>query len=387
MMSCTAHRIPMTMALIATLAIATACNAPADPQSPAKATSAAATIAKEEDAGCGGTSAPDRPSAVIDVPDRHVLFGFSQNGTLYRGSFNGGPWTVIQSHDWNDVNGAISPDGRWVVYGGDLQKPYEELIGNPDAEELWLFDVQTQRSRRILQRPFASMIAVNAVFSPDNRRAAVFSSFDDRTAQDRRSGLFLIDLVEGSTKSLGFSQQSVPGKGDIHGSPSWSTDGRLYLLYGKEDGFQYTKVDPSTGRSEPVTGRYVRERHEHEFIVSGQPVNIQDNRDFPSRYMHAALASPDGTRNARIDDEYRLNLDATGASHVVAEGRYDECEGVTIGLTGWLDNDHFIYRNKGRFHVHQTTTGRSRPIDFGPVDGMNFFWSSEAPMPSTSTAP
>lgn len=334
--------------------------------------------AATEGGGCGGSSKTARTPHQFEVPNNHTLYGFSENGTLYRGTFNGGPWKKIQPHEFEGVDAQISPDGRWIAYGGDLAREFSDLIGNPNANELWLFDTRTQRSRRIMQRPFASMITVNTVFSPDSRYAATFASFDSRTPDDQRSGLFLTDLTEGTTSALGFSQQSIPGKGEVYGSPSWSRDRHIYLLYRKDGDFEYTSIDPSNGRSHRISGRYIEDEIRHEFIENGKAVSIQDERDLPSRYSLQSLASPGGTNKAEINAGYELTLSTPDAARIkIDEGRYDMCEGIMIGIVGWLDEDYLLYKKEGEYFVYQMTSGHSRRIDLGPLDPMNIFWGTE----------
>lgn len=348
----------------------------------------AATVSAVVHAGCGGDPARPAKTAPFEVPTRHVLYGFGQDGSLYRGDFNGKHWTRLQTHDFSTVDATISPDHRWVIYGGDKDLEYDKLIGSPDAEELWLFDVQTLKSRRIMARPFASMISVHTAFSPDGRYAVTFSDYDHRTPIPSLSGLYRIDLVEGTAKYIGFSRTDTHAKTDLFGSPAWSRDGRLFLLYRPDDGdFKYANVDPMTGRATKVPGRYDRKRYEHEFLADGKVIPMLEERRLPSRYLMAHARSPYGAWQAELDDRFRITLasrskrDGTASRNVIAQGRYDECEGITIGILGWLDDDYLLYRNDGIFFVHEARTNRSRPLDFGPLDSMNFFMTEERSAP------
>lgn len=348
----------------------------------------AATVSAVVHAGCGGAPAGPAKTAPFEVPTRHVLYGFGQDGSLYRGDFNGKHWVRLQTHDFGTVNATISPDHRWVIYGGDKDLEYRKLIGSPDAEELWLFDAQTQKSRRIMARPFASMVSVHTAFSPDGRHAVTFSDYDDRTPIPSLSGLYRIDLAEGNAKYIGFSRTDTHAKTRLFGSPAWSRDGRLFLLYIPDDGdFKYASVDPMTGRAIKVSGRYDRKRYEHEFLAHGKAIPMLEARSPPSRYLMAHARSPNGARQADLDDRFRITIasrskrDGSASRSAIAQGRYDDCEGLTIGILGWLGDDYLVYRNDGDFFVHEARTNRSRPLDFGPLDSMNFFWTEERSAP------
>lgn len=335
-------------------------------------------------AGCGGEDAHPATAVSFDVPARHALYGFGRDGSLYHGDFNGARWTSIQTHDLQGINASVSADHRWVLYGGDRNLPYDKLIGNPDAEELWLFDVRAQKSRRILAGPFASMISIKSAFSPDGRQAVTFSNYDDRTPTPSLSGLYRIDLAGGDAKHVGFSAADVGAKTSLFGSVAWSRDGRLFLFYRPDYGdFSYANVDPKTGRATRVQGRYDRKRYEHDYFAGGKKVPLLEERSLPSRYSMTHASSPNGTKQADIDHRFRLVIRSrekhggTTSGGVIATGRYDDCEGPTIGIVGWIDEDYLVYRNDGVFFVHDANQGRSRPIDFGPVDPMSFFWVSE----------
>ncbi|MEQ1511707.1 MAG: hypothetical protein ABL934_03400 [Lysobacteraceae bacterium] len=323
--------------------------------------------------GCG-ESPPAAESKSFELASGQSLYGFDRKGTFYRGDFNGSSWHVIQSHSLQGINATISPDGRWVAYGGDKNLPYEQLIGDKRAEELWLFDRETGQTRLILQRPFASLMTVKASFSPDSRRLVTFSDYDERTPNDLESGLYLFDLHSGTARHLGYSHTPSTGGEESYGNPSWAVDGRLFLYY-RGDSTRYLLVDAETGASTDVEGRYDERRHDHEFIENGKPIVMLKQHSTQSRLMISTLDSPDGSSRARIDENRRLWIEANGhPDMLVAKGGYNDCEGQTIGILGWLQGDHLVYANAHAYFVFDIRRRQSRRLDLGPVDASNFFW-------------
>ena len=44
---------------------------------------------------------------------------------------------------------------------------------------------------------------------------------------------------------------------------------------------------------------------------------------------------------------------------LVVAGRYDNCEGVTVGITGWVDGDKYlVYRHENRQFIFDPVTKR-----------------------------
>lgn len=49
--------------------------------------------------------------------------------------------------------------------------------------------------------------------------------------------------------------------------------------------------------------------------------------------------------------------------------------GVTIRIIGWLnDGRYLVYSLNQLPYIVDTTTLKQRPVDFGPIDLMNYFW-------------
>ncbi len=129
-----------------------------------------------------------------------------------------------------DYNGAISPDGRWVVFTS-------ERSGNPD---LYVLDLRSHRAPRPLIESPAMEDAV--AFSPDGRRLLFVGT------RDGNADIFAIPFQPGkSSDAAQATNLTRHAAGDYN--PAFSPDGTRIVFSSSRD----TSVSTSTAPGPPAT--------------------------------------------------------------------------------------------------------------------------------------
>lgn len=102
-----------------------------------------------------------------------------------------------------------------------------------------------------------------------------------------------------------------------------------------------------------------------EFSPSGDTLAYYVSYD--SRSTHDG----DTGLHAHIDEQHRLVVrDDAGQERIVDSGTYDQCEGETIGIVDWVDDDRYlVYRISGEHFIADPRTGqRAMLFISGPKD-------------------
>ena len=166
-------------------------------------------------------------------------------------------FTPLTAFDGAEMDAAISPDGKWVAFLGDLEGPFHlwlNQIGtgrfqnltpgaqdqrNPgflravgfsgDGEEVWSFGGAPRPRLRLMPliggtpRAFLSETAANVVWSPDRARLAYFSV-------EKGDPIYVADGDGGNPRRIFFSES-----GDHNHFLAWSPDGRwIYFAHGRQ---------------------------------------------------------------------------------------------------------------------------------------------------------
>jgi dipeptidyl aminopeptidase/acylaminoacyl peptidase len=370
------HMLRNRIALLATLILAgfgesrheSSANAPRSPTPVAAAPDTTTVIQTAEPRGCGAPSRPDPAADLAWVRARTPIYRLTSAGEFAVGGFDGRTWKPLYSHlqtdDWPELR--KSPGGRWIVY----------VTGSTDAnrKEHWLFDVRAQSERRIATVPLHHVS--DPEFSPSGDTLAYYVSYDSRWTQAGEIGLNVIDSASGAASYLGYPVQSRIAAQEGHGFISWSADGRsilLHLVGHTPSGFarEFHRLDIGDRKFRRIEGVYDKRERGERFIENGRDIAQHLNDDSKTRRWFGELEAPSRQLHAHIDEQHRLVVrDAAGRERVVDRGTYEQCEGETIGIIDWVDDDRYlVYRISGEHYIADPRTGqRALLFDSAPPD-------------------
>ena len=140
---------------------------------------------------------------------------------------------------------------------------------------------------------------------------------------------------------------------------------------------EYFSYRPSTKAVEKIYGRYDSKSYDHVYSRGGREIPLFDAISPRSIAGLTSEYSPSGKWRAFLGPESRdrtYALKVTGPNGVakeVAFGRYDDCEGKTLAITGWIDEQHLVYRDRSvNYFVFDTSTGNKADLfkDSEPTD-------------------
>jgi dipeptidyl aminopeptidase/acylaminoacyl peptidase len=321
-----------------------------------------------ESHGCGAPRLFEPSTDLSWVRARTPIYRLTSAGEFAVGGFDGRKWkplySNLQTDDWPEV--MKSPGGRWIVHvTGSIEK---------NREELWLFDVRTQTQRRIATVPLYHVSAPE--FSPSGDTLAYYVSYDSRSTQDGDTGLHIIDSASGAASYPRYPEQSRIAAQEGHGFISWSADGRSILLHWvghTPSGFvrEFHRFDVGDRKFRKIDGVYDQRKTGERFIENGRDIAQHLNDESKTMRWFGKLDSPSRRLHAHIDEQHRLVVrDDAGQERIVDSGTYDQCEGETIGIVDWVDDDRYlVYRISGEHFIADPRTGqRAMLFISGPKD-------------------
>jgi len=286
------------------------------------------------------------------------LYRLDSDGKFFVGGFDGRPWKELAHHSVETLSGASlwqSDDRRWIAYNAEA---------SGFDQELWLFDTRAQSERRVAITP--KVFTSSPEFSPDGLTLAYFASYDDRWTSKQGMGLYVVDTQSGRKIFAGYPADSKIDPLNGFGSPEWSADGSAVLvgIVGHPNDVltrEFHRFDMTARVFRRIDGKYDQEvRGSYVFIDGGKQVALHTPRRRSTDAWYGNLTSASGAWRAYVDDKQRLLVrHAKEPELLVVAGRYDACAGVTVGITGWLDDDKYlVYRNESRQFIFDPVTQR-----------------------------
>lgn len=286
------------------------------------------------------------------------LYRLSADGKFSVGGFDGRPWKELARHLAVSMSGLElwqSDDHRWIAYNA---------VASEFEYELWLFDTRAQSGRRVAITP--QIVTSGPEFSPDGLTLAYFASYDSRWPGKQGMGLYVVDTRTGDKIFAGYPADSKIDPLDGFGSPRWSADGSAVLVHmvGHPNGVptrEFYHFDLKSRTFRRIDGNYDKDvLSGAAFIDGGKKVAMHSPDQISTDAWYGDRTSVSGAWRAYVDDQQRLLVrHAKEPEVLVVAGRYDQCAGVTVGITGWVDDDKYlVYRNENRQYIFDPVTQR-----------------------------
>jgi len=272
----------------------------------------------------------------LSPADSTIVFDlFGQLWTLPAGGGAARPITDAVRDTAEDLDPAISPDGRSVVFRGERH----------GRTGLWLVDLASRKVRQLTQVGHPEEYEGDPAWSPDGRTIA-FTHLGPRDSSNVRwySRVQLLDVASGAIRDVTIdSTQRLQMR-----APAWTPDGRRIAFVAafpaKALGGRPWIVSAAGGRAIPLF------------------------RDSTMTAI-AAAAAPDGRRMAvlardstQLLEVWVQNIDSTSAS---PPARLTKNEHVASTRVRWTrDGSSLVYAADGKLRRVAATGGEPAPIEF-----------------------
>lgn len=321
------------------------------------------STARREAGGCGQAEAPQ---SLLDasslVKTNTPLYWVDDQGRLLVGGFDGRSFRVLHQRPFEGRPSLyVSPDWRWLLYGGWMQ--------GMRTEELWLFDTRTEKVTKVFEAPVFGL-GIPA-FSPDGRTVAIYKNYDDRWSTPQATGLYVIDTERGQTEFIGPIEGSALSPTNMRGDTEWSAKGDMVVFTAggrvageTTDTLEFHAFSPATKKFRRIDGHVDFKARKTEFSENGVTIPTLEQTSPRARVMYYERASPDGSLLARVNEKYELVVTGAGRNSVTIDsGDYNMCEGITILIVDWLDqNKYLVYYLNSTFYIAEPATGRKAAL-------------------------
>jgi len=313
--------------------------------------------AVEPDSSCGKKQKHDVTEDLSWVQAKSPLYRLSNDGELSVGGFDGRPWKRISKHevagsDWPELSRSM--DGRWIAYS---------TRGSANQTGLWLVDTLVLKERRV-DTPQAKRIP-ELLFSPDGRSIGYFVSRHELHGVTQGVGVYLVDTQSGRSTFAGYPSDTRLKPQVGRGGMVWSADGSALLLHLNghiDETFtrEFHRFDMHSRTFRKIDGEYDKTYRDGEkFVDHGREIPKHEYLPPGTSGWYGDLTSPTGTWRARVDPQHRLLVSKrNGEEELVEQGGYNDCEGVTIGITGWVDDRYLVYLDEWRQFIFDPVSRR-----------------------------
>lgn len=327
------------------------------------------------DAACGQHASGDvRKVALASMRSKTPLYVIDHAGRLVKIDLGSGKSTTLSDHRFDSMPTLrASADGRWLTYSGVLE--------SGGKTQYWLYGRRSGSERLVYEHP--AWGGDSPGFSPDSRYLAISASYDTRWDSTSGAGLFLFDTATARLLSVTLPTK-IPLR-DAWTATDWSQDGKLLLILmrGKlpESQFSYVGYSPASGKFEILSGQYDSQAYRHHFKRGAQGISAAEVRRPKSDEAPSSARSPGGKWRAYFEQRqdgrpYQLVVaNKAGVSKRVAVGSYNQCEGYTLNISGWLDERHLVYRNgMMKFLIFDAETGNTADLLGDDNAPLSFTW-------------
>lgn len=264
-----------------------------------------------------------------------------------------------------------SADGRWISYSG--------MLKGSDKKQYWLYDRRSNSERLVYEHP--AWGGGIPVFSPDSRYLAISANYDSRWDSVSLAGIFVFDTAAARWLSIKLPTK-IPIE-DAWASTDWSQDGKTLLIMVRamstSDESRYFGFDPVSGKIEKLSGQYDARAYRHDFKRGTQAIPAAEELLPQSHVALDSAWSSDRKWHAYFDKRqesrpYQLVVaNKEGVIKAVAVGRYSQCEGHTLAISGWLDERYLVYGNGlTKYAIFDAETGDTAEL-FGGSDTLHAF--------------
>ncbi|HEV8193666.1 MAG TPA: S9 family peptidase, partial [Ktedonobacterales bacterium] len=172
---------------------------------------------------------------------------FDGRSHIFRVPLSGGDPEQLTDGDFDDSEGACSPDGRYLAYFSDRGDDRDRNMTN----DLWLLDLETHELRQLTE---STHYLSHIVWSPDGTQVATIGMPAVRERSFYNSALLVADVARGKIINL-LEGTDISASGGLYNDlpwphfsgPRWSADGNWLYFKAQQRGGDAVLRVPAAG--------------------------------------------------------------------------------------------------------------------------------------------